>query len=100
MGAIINGSINVSKLPKDKLQKAQNGDLYYNFTMGVNDDTSDYGDNCSVWNQQTKEEREAKTQREYTGNAKVTWTDGKVVVAAKKEKPKAAQATEESGLPF
>lgn len=100
MGAIINGSINVSKLPKDKLQKAKNGDLYYNFTMGVDDETTEYGDNCGIWNQQTKEQREAKVKREYTGNAKVTWTDGKVVVAAKKETPKAVQTTEESGLPF
>jgi hypothetical protein len=73
---------------------------YKPITISINNETNEYGQNVSAWKEQTKEEREAKTQREYTGNAKVTWTDGKVVVAAKKEKPKAAQATEESGLPF
>ena len=61
MGVLMNGSLNVSKLPKDKLQRAKNGDLYYNFTMRIEDETGKYGNNAGMWDQQTKEERDAKT---------------------------------------
>lgn len=93
MGVLMNGSLNVSKLPKDKLQRAKNGDLYYNFTMRIEDETGKFGNNAGMWDQQTKEERDAKTERHYTGNAKVVWTDGKVSVAEKQEK-------ESDDLPF
>ena len=93
MGVLMNGSLNVSKLPKDKLQRAKNGDLYYNFTMRIEDETGKFGNNAGMWAQQTKEERDAKTERHYTGNAKVVWTDGKVSVAVKQEQ-------ESNDLPF
>ena len=93
MGVLMNGSLNVSKLPKDKLQRAKNGDLYYNFTMRIEDETGKFGNNAGMWDQQTKEERDAKTERHYTGNAKVVWTDGKVAVAVKQEQ-------ESNDLPF
>lgn len=101
MGAIINFSINLDKLDKSKIQKAKSG-TYYNFGLSVNDETGQYGDNCGIYIQQTKEEREAKTKRSYVGNGKVVWTDGTIVVAEKVEtiSQPAAPAEDDVDLPF
>lgn len=55
--------------------------------IGINDETSKYGSNVSVSVSQTKEEREAKKDKYYIGSGKVFWTDGKISVAEKVEKP-------------
>lgn len=55
--------------------------------IGINDETSKYGQNVSVSVSQTKEEREAKKDKYYVGNGKVFWTDSKITVAEKVEKP-------------
>ncbi len=47
MGSLIKGSINLNKLPKEKLIKGKNG-TYYDFTISVNDETGQFGDNCHV----------------------------------------------------
>ena len=47
MGSLIKGSINLNKLPKEKLIKGKNG-TYYDFTISVNDETGQFGDNCSI----------------------------------------------------
>lgn len=58
----------------------------FNMTIGVNDETNEYGQNVSLYAEQTKEQREAKADRYFCGNGKVFWTNGKVEVAEKKEK--------------
>ena len=73
MSAIINASIRVDKLPKEKFIKGKDGAVYYNLTISLNDDTR-YGNNVAIMDSQTKEEREAKAQRNYLGNGKVVWT--------------------------
>jgi len=98
MGALIEGSINLSKLPKDRMSTAKNGDTWYTFTMSVNDDTSQYGDNCGIWNRQTKDEREAKEKKSYVGNGKVLWTDGNIKPAERKED--LSREVEKNDLPF
>jgi len=97
MGSLIKGSINLNKLPKEKLIKGKNG-TYYDFTISVNDETGDYGDNCSMFDSQTKEEREAKTPKNYVGNAKVIWTDGTITTAERKEEVETEAET--ADLPF
>lgn len=101
MGAIINFSINLDKLDKNRIQKTKSG-TFYNFGISVNDETGQYGDNCGVFIQQTKEEREAKQKRSYVGNGKVMWTDGNIVLAEKVEKTNqpAPAVEEEIDLPF
>jgi hypothetical protein len=42
---------------------------------------SQYGQNVSVFYAQSKEEREAKTNKTYIGNGKVVWTDGNIKTA-------------------
>jgi hypothetical protein len=71
---------------------------YKNYTIAVNDETNKFGQNVSMYKEQTKEQREAKAPKEYIGNGKVFWTDGKIVKAAAKEAGTAAEPS--SDLPF
>ena len=41
MSALINISIDVASLPKEKFVQGKNGKVYYNFTLSVGDDTYD-----------------------------------------------------------
>ena len=103
MAAIINASIDVSKLPKEKFVKGKDGRVWYRFTIAVNDDTR-YGNNVSLSDSQTKEEREAKMKKLSLGNGKVVWTDGNVVLAEREDNQmtsnEPAQVAETSDLPF
>ena len=100
MSTLINGSIRVDKLPKEKFIKGKDGAVYYNFTIAVNDETR-YGNNVAFMDSQTKEEREAKMPKTYLGNGKVLWTDGKVTLAEREEEKVLVPVDEQSGdLPF
>ena len=79
MAAIINARINVANLSKEKLFKGKKG-TYYNVTISINDETR-FGNNVSIFDSQTKEERESEDKRNYTGNGSVIWTNGKIEVA-------------------
>jgi hypothetical protein len=112
MSSLINLSIRVDQLPKEKFVKGKtktvNGKevtpVYYNLTVSVNDDTNDWGQNVSAFDSQTKEEREAKKKKDYIGNGKVIWTDGSCVRAEQKEDGKVlatpTQADPVDDLPF
>ena len=100
MSALINFSLDVAALPKEKFKAAANGKVYVNLTMAVNDETR-YGNNTSIYVSQTKEEREAKKQRSYLGNGKVLWTDGKITLAEREqEAEQTPQQKEVADLPF
>ena len=100
MGAIINYSLRVDKLPKEKFIAGKDGAVYVNLTMSVNDETR-YGNNASVMINQTQEERESKKPRTYIGNGQVAWTDGNIVKAEREEaKEVVTQEAETSDLPF
>ena len=86
MASLINLNINVENLPKEKFVKGKKG-VYYNFTISVNDDTNQFGQNVSAFDSQTKEEREAKKPKQYIGNGKVLWTDGKSTKAQQEAQP-------------
>ena len=77
MAALTEISIDVKKIDKTKLNKGQ----YLNLTVATRDELSQYGQNVSVFNAQSKEEREAKTNKTYIGNGKVVWTDGNIKTA-------------------
>ena len=77
MSAIISGSIDLTKINKSKLINGK----YLNIQISVNENTDQYGNNVGITIGQTKEEREAKSKKTYIGNAKVVWTDGKVISA-------------------
>ena len=59
---------------------------YKRYTISISDNTDQYGNNVSMYEEQTKEERELKTLKKYIGNGKVFWNDGKITNAIKKEK--------------
>jgi len=100
MSTLINGSIRVDKLPKEKFIKGKNGAVFYNFTVSVQDETR-YGNNVAFMDSQTKEERDAKMPKNYLGNGKVVWTDGTVTLAEREEKQLEVAVDEQSGdLPF
>ena len=85
MGALINLSLRVDKLPKEKFVQGKDGAVYYNFTVAVNDESNQWGQNVSLTDSQTKEEREAKKPKSYLGNGNVIWTNGTIQLAEKKE---------------
>lgn len=99
MSAIINYSLRVDKLPKEKFIAGKDGAVYVNLTMSVNDETR-FGNNVSIMVSQTQEEREAKKPRNYIGNGQVVWTDGNIVKAEREETKEVVQEAETSDLPF
>ena len=99
MSALINFNLRVDRLPKEKFIAGKEGAVYVNLTMAVNDETR-YGNNTSVYVAQSKEEREAKKQRQYLGNGKVLWTDNNIVLAEREPQAEPVTATEKADLPF
>ena len=73
-------------------------------TISQNDTVNEWGQNVNSYVSQSKEDREAKKPKFYTGSGKVFWSDGKPsTVAEKKEQghvSKKEYAQEESSLPF
>tara|TARA_R100001163_G_C4900958_1_gene89593 strand:+ start:219 stop:530 length:312 start_codon:yes stop_codon:yes gene_type:complete len=85
MASIIATSIDLTKIPKDKIFEGKKG-KYLPVTITLNDELDQFGNQGPVYVQQTKEERDAKTEKVYLGNVKVVWTnDVNVGVAPKKE---------------
>ena len=90
MSKLLNGSINLSKLDKTKLFKSpKTGDVYLNVNVWLNDEVDDYGNNASIQQSITKEEREAGEKATYIGNLK----------EYKPETP-ANEPVEDTDLPF
>lgn len=75
MASIINFSINLNKIPKGKIIEGKKG-KYLPLTLTVNDEVDPYGNQGPVVVAQSKEEREAKAEKVYLGNATVIWTNG------------------------
>lgn len=60
--------------------KGKDGKYNY-YTISISDDTNKYGQNVSMYIEQTKEERDAKKPRTYVGNGRVIWTDSNIRLA-------------------
>jgi len=75
MASIIKASIDVNKIPKDKIFVGKKG-KYLPITITLNDELDQFGNQGPVVVEQTKEEREAKAEKTYLGNVKVVWTNG------------------------
>ena len=96
MASIIKASINLNMIPKDKIIEGKKG-KYLPITITLNDELDQFGNQGPVVVQQTKEERDAKTEKVYLGNVKVVWTNDNNVAVAPREgqaapPPQAAQA--------
>jgi len=58
---------------------------YYNYTISVYDTPDQYGNNVAMWVEQSAEERQMKSPKQYVGNGKVIWTDEKITLAPRKQ---------------
>jgi len=103
MAGIINTSINLSVIPKDKIIEGKKG-KYLPITITINNDVDAYGNHGPVAVAQTKEERESKEQRTFLGNAKIVWTDGEFPQPVRNDQaPQQSQPqvkVEQDDLPF
>lgn len=105
MASIVNFSIDLTKIPKDKIIDGKKG-KYLPVTLTLNDEVDQFGNNGPVIVAQSKEEREAKAGKVYLGNATVAWTNGQNVEPAPREgQPQQRQAAPapaafEEDLPF
>ena len=75
MASIIKTSIDLNKIPKDKIYVGKKG-KYLPITITLNNEPDQFGNQGPVVVEQTKEERDAKAAKTYLGNVKVVWTDG------------------------
>ena len=101
MASIIKTSINLNKIPKDKIYVGKKG-KYLPITITLNDELDQFGNHGPVVVEQTKEERDAKAPKTYLGNVKVVWTNGNNVEVAPRDNnsaPAPAPAETED-LPF
>lgn len=104
MASIVKFSIDLNKIPKDKIIEGKKG-KYLPMTLTINDEVDQYGNQGPVVVEQSKEEREAKVDKVYLGNAKVVWTNGTNVEKAPwQEQGASAAATppvdDNDDLPF
>jgi hypothetical protein len=98
MAKLIALSIDVTKFDKSKLVKGKKG-TYANITISVNDEEDQFGNDVSVWESQSKEERDAKENRNFLGNGKTIWSSEES--APKKPSGKKVAVEEEDDLlPF
>ena len=102
MASIIKASIDVNKIPKDKIFVGKKG-KYLPITITINDELDQFGNQGPVVVEQTKEERDAKAPKTYLGNVKVVWSNGNNVEPAPRDGAPAAPAPApkvEEDLPF
>ena len=104
MASIIKASIDLNKIPKEKIFVGKKG-KYLPITITLNDELDQFGNQGPVVVEQTKEERDAKTPKTYLGNVKVVWTNGSNVEVAPRDNNNSAPApapaaAPEADLPF
>ena len=73
MAQILGVSIDVTKLTKSRFITGKKG-TYANIQIAFNDEKDQFGNDCSVWESQTKEERNAKTPKNFLCNGKIIWS--------------------------
>ena len=106
MAGIVKGSIDLTKVPKDRIIVGKKG-KYINVAITVNDEEDQFGNFGPIIVDQTKEEREAKAPKTYLGNVRVVWSNGTFPSpapfqgGAQKAQPQAQPAAaKDEDLPF
>ena len=69
MGKALVGRIDVTKIDKSKLFEGKKG-TYLDIIIWINDELDQYGNNASIQQTLSKEEREAGAKKIYLGNLK------------------------------
>ena len=98
MASIIATSIDLTKIPKDKIINGKKG-KYLPIAITVNDEVDQFGNHGPVVVDQSKEEREAKVAKVYLGNSKVVWSNGTFPEPVKLDQPVAAAAPQPQAAP-
>ena len=100
-------SLYIKKETLETLLKVVNkkGEKGVELTVSINDEANDYDQNVSAWVSQSKEHREAKKPRFFTGNGRTFWTNGVIQVPKKKDEGEVHDAqvvddSDEDDLPF
>jgi len=103
MAGILTTSINLEKIPKDKIIVGAKG-KYLPISITINDEQDQFGNQGPVIVSQSKEEREAKEPKVYLGNVNVVWTNGEPMKVSPKQDSgqtmKQEPKKEEQDLPF
>ena len=93
MSKLITASLDLTKIDRSKIIEGKKG-KYLNLTIWVNDDVDQFGNNVSLQQSLSKEEREAGSAKIYLGNGKTYESNGGGSA------PSAAPAASDSDLPF
>ena len=75
--------INVKNIDKARLQTLKSGAVGFPMSFAINDEVDQYGNNVSMWMDQTEDERKSKAKRVYLGNGKLSWSNGVITIVNK-----------------
>ena len=95
MSKLLSISLDVTKINKSELVAGAKG-TYLNLTVSINDEQDKFGNTVSAWQSQTKEQREAKENRNFLGNGKILFDSDDQKAVASAPQPVA----QEMDLPF
>jgi len=102
MASIINGSIDLTKIPKEKIIIGKKG-KYLPISITINDEQDQFDQDGPIIVQQSKEERDSKQAKIFLGNVNVVWSNGQNVEAKIKTngtEPQIKDQEPEDDLPF
>ena len=100
MARIINASINLAKVGKDKITVTERG-KYLNISIVLSDEADRYGYDTAITLNQSKEERDAKEKKVYIGNGKTVWrNDSEPATRANSSNTHIPPMHADDGLPF
>jgi RNA recognition motif-containing protein len=101
MSQLLNGSICLSDIPKEKITTSEkNGKKYLNISVWINDEPDQYNNNGSIQVSQTKEEREAQSKKLYIGNLKFPVKQSSTAPTAAPHTASATVPELDNSLPF
>ncbi len=78
-------SIDLSKINKSKIKSTEKGQKFYNIVVDERQAPDNYGNTHTVYESQSKEEREAKQPKNYLGNGKLWVFENKGATPVKNE---------------
>lgn len=99
MADFITASICVSKIPREAIKVAENGQKYISIVIAEGKEPDAYGNTHYITLSQTKEQREAKEKKVYIGNGKAYQPKASAPVSAE-DIAAMPSVTEADDLPF
>lgn len=100
MSKIINCSIDLKSISKDKIKIHSNGCHYWNFSVLERKEPDQYGNTHYVVEQQSKDEREAKAPKNYLKSSGKEFIFGDSQGSAQATASNAYADDEDDDLPF